>query len=159
MNRPILVIAAVFALCGLPATALAMNCGIDFQHAYETGVRDGRVDGSHEAENDPTRHRPHLFRNIDDGKGRAKCYLEGYNTGYDNAYADATRADASKPSWDEAPEYGTNEREYYDDGCREGTGDAEMNMSMAYQRHSDMYDSRFEPYFRDGYETCWRHYR
>ena len=30
-----------------PQVARAANCGIDFQHAYEGGVRDGRADGSH----------------------------------------------------------------------------------------------------------------
>jgi hypothetical protein len=85
---------------------------------------------------------------------RAECYLEGYNIGYGNAYADASRH-----SYDDAPEYGTNERAYYDDGCRDGTGDAQMGMSMMHDRHPDMYDSRFEPYFKQGYEACWRQYR
>jgi len=49
---------------------------------------------------------------------------------------------------------GSNEQAYYDDGCVAGTGDAKASMSMAYERH-DGYDSRFEPYFRQGYEACW----
>lgn len=53
------------------------------------------------------------------------------------------------------PTSGSNERAYYDDGCREGANDARMSMSMAYERHSDMYDTRFERYFRQGYEACW----
>ena len=36
--------------------ALAANCGTDFQHAYEKGVRDGRGDGSHLREYDPMHH-------------------------------------------------------------------------------------------------------
>lgn len=54
----------------------------------------------------------------------------------------------------EGPRLGTNEREYVDDGCAAGTSDAQMGMSMAYERHEG-YDSRFEPYFRQGYEECW----
>ena len=120
-----------------------------------TGGRShGRIDGSQQQSNNPSRHWSHLFEDIDEGNERAECYLEGYNIGYDNAYADA-----SEPSYDDAPNYGTNERDYYDDGCRDGTGDAQMGMSMVYERHSDMYDSRFEPYFKQGYEACWRQYR
>ena len=49
---------------------------------------------------------------------------------------------------------GSNEQAYFDDGCVAGTRDAKASMSMAYERH-DGYDSRFEPYFRQGYEACW----
>ena len=49
---------------------------------------------------------------------------------------------------------GSNEQAYFDDGCVAGTSDAKAKMSMAYERH-DGYDSRFEPYFRQGYEACW----
>ncbi len=57
------------------------------------------------------------------------------------------------------PTPGSNERAYYDDGCRAGTTDAQSSMSMAYERHAEMYDSRFEPYFKQGYEACWLQYR
>jgi hypothetical protein len=133
----------------------ASNCGVEFQHAYEKGVRHGRIDGSQQLGNNPSRHASHLFEHINEGSRRAECYLEGYNIGYGNAYADSNR----RPSYDDAPEYGTNERAYYDDGCRDGTGDAQMGMSMMHDRHPDMYDSRFEPYFKQGYEACWRQYR
>lgn len=155
MTRLNCLIAALLLLSVMaPAPVMASSCGVEFQHAYEEGVRQGRVDGSHQLSNNPERHASHLFQHIDEGRRRAVCYLEGYNIGYDNAYADASRH-----SYNDAPEYGTNERDYYDDGCRDGTGDAQMGMSMAYERHSDMYDSRFEPYFRQGYEACWRQYR
>jgi len=52
------------------------------------------------------------------------------------------------------PTPGSNERAYYDDGCVAGTRDAQNSMSMAYDRHEG-YDSRFEPYFKQGYEACW----
>ena len=58
----------------------------------------------------------------------------------------------SRPSSGLTP--GSNEQAYYDDGCVAGTNDAMASMSMAYERH-DGYDSRFEPYFRQGYEACW----
>ena len=149
-----LIAAALLVSLMGPSPALASNCALKWQHAYEEGVRHGRIDGSQALGNNPSRHRSHLFEDIDEGIERAECYLEGYNIGYGNAYADASRH-----SYDDAPEYGTNERAYYDDGCRDGTGDAQMNMSMMHDRHSDMYDSRFEPYFQQGYEACWRQYR
>ena len=135
----------------LAAPAMAANCGIDFQHAYESGVSDGRVDGAHGADARPERHRPHLKRDTE----RGACYVEGYQIGYGNAAADANRG----LGHDGAPTEGSNERAYYDDGCREGTRDAQAGMSMAYERHAGMYDSRFEPFFAQGYEVCWRHYR
>ena len=150
-----ILVALIISFIGSTPT-LASNCGIKFQHSYEEGVRDGRIDGSHRQDSDPARHRSHLYKDLDKGSERAECYVEGYDIGYGNAYEDASY---SEPSYDDAPKYGTNERAYYDDGCRDGTGDAQMNMSMAYERHSDMYDSRFEPYFRQGYEACWQQYR
>jgi len=60
---------------------------------------------------------------------------------------------------DNAPRNGTNERAYYDDGCAAGTSDAKDSMSQYYGRHSDSYDSRFKPYFKQGYEHCWSMYR
>ena len=138
-----------------PQEALAANCGIDFQHAYEKGVRDGRGDGSHLLEYNPMRHGRKVSRKWNE---RGDCYREGYNIGYQNAAADAQKR-PSRPSYDNAPTQGSNERAYYDDGCHEGTSDAQMSMSMAYVRHSDMCDSRFEPYFRQGYEHCWKMFR
>ena len=131
--------------------SFASTCGIDFQHAYEKGVSDGRVDGANGKKQRPKRHRPNLNRSSD----RGKCYVEGHNIGYGNASADA----GLQPSHEGAPTEGSNERAYYDDGCMEGTRDAKMGMSMAHVRHSDMYDRRFEPYFKQGYEVCWKHHR
>ena len=53
------------------------------------------------------------------------------------------------------PTPGSNERAYIDDGCVAGTRDAKANMSSVYERYADQYDTRFEPYFRQGYEECW----
>ena len=50
---------------------------------------------------------------------------------------------------------GSNEQAYFDDGCVAGTSDAKASMSSVYERYSDQYDTRFEPYFRQGYEACW----
>ena len=49
-----------------------------------------------------------------------------------------------------------NECAYYQDGYRAGGEDARMGMSMAYERHSGAYDSRFEHYYSRGYEAGWR---
>jgi hypothetical protein len=43
----------------------------------------------------------------------------------------------------------------YDQGCAAGAEDANMNMSMAHERHSGEYDSQYEDTFRAGYEKCW----
>lgn len=147
---------AVFSIVAVGA-AQASQCPLMWQHAYETGVRDGGVDGAHQRGNDPTRHNRHFFAMVNTEKSRGECYVEGYNIGYDNAAADVQKR--GRHSHGGAPQAGSNERAYYDDGCRDGTGDAKMGMSMAYERHSDMYDSRFEPFFRQGYEACWQHYR
>ena len=50
---------------------------------------------------------------------------------------------------------GSNEQAYYDDGCAAGTSDGAAGMSSVYERYSNQYDSRFEAYFRQGYEVCW----
>ncbi len=150
-SRVILGIGAAFFAFQTATTAYASNCGVDFQHAYETGVNDGRVDGGNHREKDVHRHRPHLKPDSE----RGACYKEGYKIGYANAAADAK----GPPRHEGAPTPGSNERAYYDDGCHEGTADAKMSMSMAYERHADMYDSRFEPFFKDGYDKCWKHHR
>lgn len=148
-------IATLIALGVSAGDAAAANCGMDFQHAYEKGVRHGRADGGHMKEFSPLRHgMKYMFQ----FNGRSECYVEGYKIGYENAHADATKR-PSRPSHDNAPTPGSNERAYYDDGCHEGTADAKMSMSMAYERHSDMYDRRFEPYFKQGYQHCWKIFR
>jgi hypothetical protein len=144
------VAAATLTMAG---PALASNCGIDFQHAYEKGVRDGNTDGALGEKKSAKRHRPKLNRNSD----RGACYVEGYHIGYENGAADAKKK--GQPKHSTAPTMGSNERAYYDDGCREGTADAKASMSEAFDRHADMYDGRFEPYFKQGYEACWKHYR
>ena len=135
----------------------ASSCGVDHQQAYERGVNDGRADAERGLEKKAKRHNPDLDR--DSKKGR--CYVEGYNIGYGNASADARKESSydQESSHDGAPTPGSNERAYYDDGCRAGTQDAKLSMSMAYERHSDSYDRRFEPYFAQGYEKCWRQHR
>lgn len=49
-----------------------------------------------------------------------------------------------------------NECEYYTDGYKAGAEDGKAGQSMAYERHSDAYDSRFEPYYARGYEAGWK---
>jgi hypothetical protein len=149
-------ILAGMAFC-FAAPAHASSCGIDHQQAYERGVNDGRADGERGLKKKAKRHNPDLDR---DSK-RGQCYLEGYNIGYGNASADARKESSydQESSHNGAPTPGSNERAYYDDGCRAGTQDAKLSMSMAYERHSDSYDRRFEPYFAQGYEACWKKHR
>lgn len=52
-----------------------------------------------------------------------------------------------------------NNRAFYEDGYCAGRMDAKNNQSMAYQRHTDAYDNRFENAYRMGYETGWNQTR
>jgi len=52
-----------------------------------------------------------------------------------------------------------SECEYYKDGYKAGKDDGKASMSRFYGRHSDSYDSRFEPFFADGYKDGWHDYR
>ena len=153
MVNAVLAIAVLWSF--QPLEARAATCGVEYQHAYEKGVRDGRADASHLKEYDPMRNGRKVSRKWNE---RGNCYREGYDIGYQNAAADAQKR-STRPSYDDAPTRGSNERAYYDDGCHEGTGDAHMNMSMMHERHSDMYDTRFEPFFKQGYEHCWKMFR
>lgn len=135
--------------------AHAVDCAMDFQHAYEKGVERGRADGGQLASKDPTRWKSGRRHK---GTDRNHCFKKGYKIGYDNAYADAKKRE-KKHKHEGRPPEGTNERAYYDDGCHEGTTDAQNNMSMAYERHHEMYDRRFKAAFVRGYENCWRHHR
>ncbi|MBX7539947.1 hypothetical protein [Qipengyuania sphaerica] len=92
---------------------------------------------------------------------RSNAYSRGYQSGVDERLANLRHhsgqggyAPASK-----APKPGSNERAYFDDGCRAGKSDARASMSMYHGRHSGAYDSRFEPYFKSGYEECWARFR
>ena len=49
----------------------------------------------------------------------------------------------------------SNECAYYRDGYKAGKKDRRINMSRAYERHGDAYDSRFEEYFAEGYRKGW----
>lgn len=48
-----------------------------------------------------------------------------------------------------------NASAYYDDGCKAGKKDAKARLSMAYERHSDAYDTQNAGTFQSGYEKCW----
>ena len=148
--RMFLIPLTLLALFGA-GQVLATDCS-GHQGDYEAGVNDGRQDGSKGASDDPGRH----GKKDSDHKKRYKCYKQGYEIGYGNAAADAKKSAAQDA---DKPRQGSNEREYYDDGCHEGKSDAKMSMSMVYERHSDMYDSRFEPFFKQGYEACWKQNR
>ncbi|MFM7087260.1 MAG: hypothetical protein ACKOXO_09775 [Cyanobium sp.] len=46
--------------------------------------------------------------------------------------------------------------DYFRDGYKAGRSDRKANMSMAYERYRDAYDSRFEENYRAGYEAGWQ---
>ncbi|MFN5745075.1 MAG: hypothetical protein ACK443_03165 [Methylococcaceae bacterium] len=50
----------------------------------------------------------------------------------------------------------SNKCAYFSDGYKAGKTDRQANQSMAYERHSDQYDSRFEEAYRVGYEEGWQ---
>ena len=148
--------AFLFVLSG--ATQVhAIDCA-DHAEAYETGAAAGREDGARGKPQDPSRHQ----KNDGKHKNRYACYEKCYGVGYTNAAADARKQSSRHHSRDEEdniPRAGSNEREYFDDGCRRGRDDGRAGMSSYYGRYSDDYDSRFEPYFARGYEQCWRENR
>lgn len=158
--KALLAPALLFALCGA-AHVQAIDCA-DHAEDYEAGVEAGREDGGRGKSQDPARHRE------SDGKhkNRYACYEKGYGVGYTNAAADARRESSRHHARDDRyddedsiPRAGSNEREYFDDGCRRGKEDGRAGMSSYYGRYSEEYDSRFEPYFARGYEQCWRENR
>jgi hypothetical protein len=63
----------------------------------------------------------------------------------------AKAAQAKCPdTWD------SNKCAYFQDGFKAGKEDRGANMSMAHERHSDAYDSRFEEAYSVGYEEGWK---
>lgn len=44
---------------------------------------------------------------------------------------------------------------FFDEGCKAGKEDKKIGQSMAYERHSDSYNTDNEGSFRAGYEKCW----
>jgi hypothetical protein len=144
--------------------ALAQDCysNESDQRAYEDGVDKGR---KHATSNKGYMVEKAVKRAKLRNDHQRNCFEKGYETGYDNASADMHKGDSSsgnreKNDYDDNPyREGTNEFDYYVDGCRAGREDGEANMSSVYERYSDQYDSRFEQSFREGYESCWSKYR
>ena len=158
--RALLAPVFLFMLVGT-TPSYAIDCA-EHAEAYEAGVEAGRDDGARGKSQDPSRHREADHKH----KNRYACYEKGYGVGYTNAAADARRESSRHSSRDERrerdddiPRAGSNEREYFDDGCSRGREDGRAGMSSYYGRYSDEYDSRFEPFFARGYEMCWRENR
>jgi len=70
-------------------------------------------------------------------------------------------AEPRPPSGEEGCPHGLkgNECAYFKDGFEAGRQDGVASMSSVYERYSDQYDTRFEPYFARGYEEGWMKYR
>ncbi len=138
------------------SSAEAAECWRDeVKDAYETGVDHGRADGGTGERWDADRH----SKGVELTDAQQACYGEGYSIGYQNAAADREKAGKAAAGGEGIPAEGSNERAYYDDGCRAGTEDAQAHMSMAYERHADDFDRQFEPYYARGYEHCWKQHR
>jgi len=78
----------------------------------------------------------------------------GNHKDYANSYNHHESRSGSCPS-----DIRGNECEYYMDGYKAGKSDGQASMSSVYERYSDDYDSRFEPYFARGYQAGWNDYR
>lgn len=140
------------------APAFALDCSNDKNiQIYESAVDAGRKDAKkHKGDNAKkhVKHMPNLSHH------QKKCYKKGYHIGFDNASADMHKAATTQSHHNKNPyEAGSNEYEYYADGCKAGMKDGKANMSSVYQRYDYQYDSRFEKPFKKGYETCWKKYR
>ena len=150
--------AALFAssLMFVATTAFALDCvkNDKLVHAYESGVDAGRKDAKmHKGDHEKKRmDHSHLSN-----KHQRRCFKKGYHAGYDNAAADMNKHESAYKN--NPYEKGSNEYEYYADGCNAGMKDGKANMSSVYQRYDYQYDTRFEKPFKKGYETCWKKYR
>lgn len=79
---------------------------------------------------------------------------DGAHDDYQEPYVRTAGASGDCPS-----DIRGNECEYYVDGYKAGKNDGELSMSRVYERYSDGYDSRFEPYFARGYDAGWHDFR
>ena len=150
-----LLVAAPLLLLTVPASA--QDCaGGDVQEIYEEASIKGREDAQDGEDNRAHHHYRHMHLSHD----QQRCYKQGYHNGYANGAADSSKGDDYRDDDNgDKPRHGSNERAYYDDGCKAGKSDARDNMSNAYQRYHNDYDTRFEPNFKQGYERCWNKYR
>jgi hypothetical protein len=138
------------------APSFAQDCS-NVNDIYEMGVDKGRADAA-QYQGDHAKKAAHQLQGIT--KHQRKCFKKGYHIGYDNVAADLHKSgQGSGYRVDNPYSPGSNEYEYYEDGCRAGAQDGSNNMSSVYERYDDQYDSRFEKPFKKGYETCWTKYR
>lgn len=159
MTRNIVFTAALLAFSlsfFVAVPVLAQDCS-NVSDVYEMGVDKGRADAQ-QYRGDHAKKAVQNKRGLT--KHQRKCFKQGYHIGYDNASADLHKSGQGSGYRVDNPYYaGSNEYEYFEDGCKAGTKDGQANMSSVYQRYDDQYDSRFEKPFREGYETCWAKYR
>ena len=138
----------------VPAFALDCVKNDKLVDAYESGVDAGRKDAKKNKGDHEKKRMDHAHLS---NKHQRRCFKKGYHTGYDNAAADINKHESAHKN--NPYEKGSNEYEYYADGCKAGKEDGKANMSSVYQRYDYQYDSRFEKPFKKGYETCWKKYR
>jgi hypothetical protein len=87
---------------------------------------------------------------VDKGCRAAFSFVDNHQSATYSGYAPSKSGDGNPFK------SGSNEFEYYQDGYHEGLADGHTNMSNFCGRHSDHYDSRFEPAFCQGYEAGWK---
>lgn len=113
-----------------------------YQDGYKAGSKDKKAGKS----NDFSRH-------SDSYDSR---FLSNYQAGYETGW-DSTTAAGNSSVQVKCPDTWTGAKcDYFRDGYKQGKVDRGANMSMAYQRHSGLYDSRFEEAFSVGYEAGWK---
>ncbi|MCP9809725.1 hypothetical protein KBY58_09800 [Cyanobium sp. HWJ4-Hawea] len=113
-----------------------------YRDGYKAGSKDKKAGKSNE-----------FSRHSDSYDSRFRSnYQAGYETGWD-----ATPAGGYSSGKVKCPDTWTGAKcDYFRDGYKQGKVDRGANLSMAYQRHSGLYDSRFEEAFSVGYEAGWQ---
>jgi hypothetical protein len=90
---------------------------------------------------------------VDKGCRAAFSYVDNHKSDTYSGYHPA------RPNDGNPFKSGSNEFEYYQDGYHAGMDDGHANMSRFCGRHSDMFDTRFEPAFCKGYDAGWEKVR
>lgn len=101
--------------------------------AYQSGYRYGEEDYHNERGRDWRRHEAMV-----DPPWRA-AFRRGYEEGYDQLLA---RNGGMTPT----------EKRYYEEGFRRGKQDKRDKLNRDYKRHQNLYASRYESFFRRGYD-------
>jgi hypothetical protein len=155
-NRILVSTIMLWGSATVPVSVFALDCvkNDPLVSAYESGVDTGRKDAQQHKGNHAGKQVNHAHLST---RHQQRCFKKGYHIGYDNASADMPRQDSRQIKNPYEP--GSNDYDYFTDGCMAGKKDGSANMSSVYQRYDNQYDSTYEQPFKKGYEACWQKYR